>query len=226
MSLACDTCPVRDKAACSVLSQEERGALARSGRTRELARGETLFTAGQSASACATLQEGALKVVQYDASGQEHILALVHPAGFVGELFQPFAQFDVVALTPSKLCLFSGSATGTMLEQHPELATALLKRSQADLHASRSLLALTGNHSAAHKLGGLLMGFAQAASDSSCHPAAQFDLPLTRGEMADMLGLAIETVSRQLSRFEKDGIIRRNGQRGIELLDPARLDVS
>ena len=40
-----------------------------------------------------------------------------------------------------------------------------------------------------------------------------------------MLGLTIETVSRALTKFERDGVIRRKGARGIELIDPARLDV-
>lgn len=225
MSLACETCPVRERAACSVLSDGDREALARSGRTRKLKRGETLFAAGENAGACATLQSGALKISQTDEEGDERILALVHPAGFVGELFQPFSQFDVVALTDSELCLFAGPAIENAIDRHPELSKALLRRSQEDLHASRDLLALAGSHSAARKLGGLLMAFARAASDSPCHPAQRFDLPLTRGEIGNMLGLAIETVSRQLSRFEKEGAIRRTGQRGIELIDPARLSM-
>jgi CRP/FNR family transcriptional regulator len=46
---------------------------------------------------------------------------------------------------------------------------------------------------------------------------------LTRGELASLLGLTIETVSRQLTQLERDGMIRRNGPRGIELVDAARL---
>lgn len=223
MSLACETCPVRERAACSVLSDDDREDMARSGRTRKLKRGEMLFAAGDDATMCATLQSGALKVSQTDANGEEHILALVHPSGFVGEMFQPFAQSDVIALTDSELCLFSGSTIEQTIDRHPELAKALLRRSQEDLHSARELLALTGNHSAAHKLGGLLLAFARAASDSPCHHADQFELPLSRGEIGNMLGLAIETVSRQLSRFEKKGAIRRTGPRGIELIDPALL---
>lgn len=47
MSLACDTCPVRERAACSVLGDSDRSELAKSGRMRQLARGETLFLAGK-----------------------------------------------------------------------------------------------------------------------------------------------------------------------------------
>ena len=224
MGLDCSTCPVRDRAACSVLSDGEREALARSGRSRKLRRGELLFAAGDENVACATLLKGALKVAAIDEEGTERILALVHPAGFIGELFAPFAHYDVVALTDSELCLFPKSELGRAVELNPKLAQALLRRSQEDLLQSRELLALSGRRSASAKVAGLLMGLAGAASDSSCHAAREFELPLTRGEIAGMLGLTIETVSRAITKFERDGAIRRKGARGIELVDPARLE--
>jgi CRP/FNR family transcriptional regulator len=207
-----------------VLAEEERDALAAAGRSRTLARGETLFTAGDPFAACATLISGALKISAVDAEGEERILALVHPAGFVGEMFAPFAHYDVVSLTDSTLCVFGGSEMEKAIERYPALARALLRRSQEDLHSARDLLALSGKREAGSKLAALILGLAHGASDSSCHPAASFDLPLTRGEMAGMLGITIETVSRRLSAFERDGLIRRNGARGILIADRARLE--
>ena len=221
--LNCNTCPVRHHAACSVLTVEEREALARSGRHRKLKRGEVLFAAGDESAACATLLRGALKVASYDEEGTERILSLVHPAGFIGELFSPFAHYDVVALTDSELCVFPKTEMGRAVDSHPKLAQALLRRSQEDLLQSRELLALSGRRSASAKIAGFLLGLAEAASDSSCHAAREFELPLTRGEIAGMLGLTIETVSRALTKFERDGLIKRKGARGIELVDPARL---
>lgn len=223
-ALNCAGCPVRDRAACSVLEHDERDTLSAEGRTRRLARGETLFSAGEKSPTCATLLSGALKISTCDADGEERILALIHPSGFVGEMFSQFAHYDVVALTESALCVFSGTDMEGAVERHPALAHALLRRSQEDLHAARDLLALSGKREAGAKLAALLLGLAQGASDSPCHPARSFELPLTRGEMAAMLGITIETVSRRLSAFEGDGLIRRDGARGIELLDPARLD--
>lgn len=224
MSLECATCPVRERAACAALSESERTALARAGRTRTLKRGETLFVAGDDNDACATLIEGALKVAGTDEDGTEHILALIHPAGFIGELFQPFAHHDVVALTDSRLCVFARSEMEDALQRHPALAQALLRRSQEDLHESRKLMALTARRGASDKIAALILELAQAASHSPCHPSASFDLPLTRGEIAALLGLTIETVSRSLTALEDEGLIRRNGARGIDLVDPARLE--
>lgn len=226
MKLDCSGCPVRHRAACAVLNDEERDSLARAGRHRKLRRGEMLFAAGDDNSACATLLRGALKVSAVDEEGTERILALVHPAGFIGELFAPFAHHDVVALTDSELCVFPRSELNRAVELHPKLSQALLQRSQEDLLRSRDLLALSGRRSASAKVAGLLAGLAEAASDSSCHSAREFELPLTRGEIASMLGLTIETVSRAITRFERDGVICRKGARGIEVLDPARLGQS
>lgn len=224
MNLACATCPVRDNAACSVLSEDERTALAKAGRTRDLKRGELLFAAGDENAACATLITGALKVTSYDPDGNERILALIHPAGFVGEMFAPFPAHDVVALTNSRLCVFARSEMESALVRHPDLAIALLRRSQTDLHEARELLAMGSGRSANAQVGALVMALARAASTSPCHAAARFDLPLTRGEMATMLGLKIETVSRALTSLEKLGGLRRSGARGIEVVDPHCLE--
>jgi CRP/FNR family transcriptional regulator len=227
MNLHCASCPVKDSAACSVLSGEERDALAAAGRTRTLKRGEMLFAAGDEEAACATLISGALKVSAIDADGNEQILSLVHPSGFVGELFAPFVHHDVVALTDSSLCSFAKSDIERALEEYPALARALLRRSQEDLLATRSLLELTAHASAEARLAALLHDFAAAASNSPCHLASQFDLPLTRGEIANMLGLTIETVSRKFGELEDLGAIQRKGKRGIEVIDPALLqDIS
>jgi CRP/FNR family transcriptional regulator len=222
-TLACETCPVRDSAACAVLSTEEREALATAGRTRVLKRGEMLFAAGDDEAACATLVSGALKVSAVDRNGAEQILSLVHPSGFIGELFSPFAHHDVVALTESRLCTFARGDIERAIDDYPALSRALLRRSQEDLLATRNLLELTAHATAEARLAALLHDFAVAASASSCHLASEFELPLTRGEIANMLGLTIETVSRKLGELEDMGAIRRKGKRGIELIDPALL---
>jgi CRP/FNR family transcriptional regulator, anaerobic regulatory protein len=223
MSLACSTCPVKETAACSVLTMDEREAMAAAGRTRVLKRGEMLFAAGDEDAACATLLTGALKVSAVDVDGNEQILALVHPAGFIGELFSPFAHHDVIALTESRLCTFARADIERAIENYPAMARALLRRSQADLLATRNLLELTGHASAEARLAAVLHDFAAAASDRSCHLAQRFELPLTRGEIGNMLGLTIETVSRKLGELEEMGAIAREGKRGIVLRDAVLL---
>jgi len=222
--LACEACPVRDRAACSALDDNQRHELESIGRTVRLKRGEVLFHAGEEAPASATLISGALKISSLDAEGTERILSLVHPAGFVGEMFAPVAHHDVTAIADSILCLFPADRYEKVVDRFPRLAKALLRRSSEDLFASRELIDLMGRRTALQRVAGFLKAMADAASSSPCHPAQRFDLPLTRGEMAGMLGLTIETVSRQLTRLEKDAVIAREGARGIRLNDAAQLE--
>jgi CRP/FNR family transcriptional regulator, anaerobic regulatory protein len=224
LPLACETCPVRDSAACAALDAEERGQLAAMGRHREYQRGQTVMAAGDDNIACATLVSGALKISSIDAEGQEQILSVVHPAGFVGEMFAPVAHHDIVALTDSRLCLFTRRDYEAAVARFPALAAALLRRSTEELLEARTLLDLKGRRSARAKVAGLILAFAKSASDSSCHAAAYFELPLSRAEIGSLLGLTIETVSRQLSGLEKTGLIERKGARGMEIRDALALE--
>src|SRR6476646_3318639 len=138
--LDCAHCAVRDAAACATLLPDERDALAKAGRRVRLQRGDTLFHAGDDSVACATLIAGALKVTASDAGGTERLLALVHPAGFVGELFSPFAHHDVAALTDSEVCLFNRGDYAAAVARYPALAGALLQRAQEELHATREIM--------------------------------------------------------------------------------------
>jgi CRP/FNR family transcriptional regulator, anaerobic regulatory protein len=223
MGLPCMACPVRDRAACSVLTVDERRRQASAGRIRRLRRGELLFAAGDESLAFATLITGALKVAAFDEAGTEAILALVRPGSSIGELFAPFARHDVIALSDSELCVFPKSEMARAVELYPRLALALLRRSQEDLLQSRDLLALSRRRSASARVAGFLLGL---AGDPLRLSPGEFELPMTRGEIAAMLGLSIETVSRALTGFERGGAIRRKGARGIGLLDPARLTQS
>jgi CRP/FNR family transcriptional regulator len=223
MGLDCSGCPVRDRAACSVLTIDERDALARAGRARK----------AQAAATCCSLPATKTPPARRCSGGRSRspastsrapsgILAIVHPAGFVGELFTPFAHHDVVALTDSELCVFPRSEIARAVDKHPgwrRRCCAARRKTAAEPRAARA----ERRRSASAKVAGLLMGLAEAASESSCHAAHEFELPLTRGEIAGMLGLTIETVSRALTKFERDGVIRRKGARGIEVVDPARL---
>jgi CRP/FNR family transcriptional regulator, anaerobic regulatory protein len=222
--LDCHSCPVSDKAACASLPPEARERLATLGRHLHFKRGDTVFATGDGPPACATLVSGALKITRFDANGDEHILSIVHPSGFVGEMFAPVAQHDVIALTDCRLCVFSQSQYRSAMAEFPALAAALLRRTDEELFDTRSLLALAGKRGAQQKLAGLIMALARAASHTPCHPALHFDLLLTRGEIASMLGLTIETVSRQLGKIEIMGLIERTGARGILLRDAKALE--
>jgi CRP/FNR family transcriptional regulator len=219
----CADCPVRDTAVCAALSESELGELAAIGHHKSFERGETIFAAGDSSIACATLVSGAAKLSRADSDGVERIVGLIHPAGFLGQLFAPTNQHDVTALTDSRVCLFPRSGFERLMREHPALTRSILERTLAELEASRGLAELIGRRDVKARLAGLILTFASAASPSTCGMAEEFELPLSREEMASLIGTTIETVSRRLTELERDGAIARRGARGLAILDRAAL---
>ena len=82
---------------------------------------------------------------------------------------------------------------------------------------------LLGRKSAGERVATFLLEMAQRLADSTCAGRAQridrFDLPLSRQQMADLLGLTIETVSRQLTRLRQSGVIDLPDRRAVVILD-------
>ncbi|MBU3077724.1 Crp/Fnr family transcriptional regulator [Sphingomonas sp. XMGL2] len=222
MPAFCAECPVRTEAVCAALDPVDRTTLAKVGHHRTYARGETIFAAGDESIACATLVSGAVKLSATGRDGVERIVALVHPAGLLGHLFSAEISHDAVALTESRLCLFPRRDFERLMLLAPALLQGVLERTVRELDRARALADLIGRRDARSRVAGLLLSFSQAAG-SACHPAPTFELPLTRGEAASLLGLTIETVSRQLSALESDGLIRKHGLRGIHILEPVAL---
>jgi CRP/FNR family transcriptional regulator len=224
MTRRCETCGVRDRALCSGLDDAELAELTRLGVQRRLARGETLIRAGDPPMQCANLQTGVMKIRASTADGAETIVGLLYPGDFVGQPFADSNHHDVVAVTDVELCVFPRGAFERALSDHPRMERLLLERTLAELDRARLGLVRMANASAGARVAGFVddIGRRQAPA---CRPAAMpaFDLPLSRGEMADLLGLTIETVSRQLKRFEAAGVMQLVGRRGVIVRDAPAL---
>lgn len=220
---ACAECPVRDTAVCAALDETELAELARIGQHRNFRRGETIFAAGDDSIACATLISGAAKLSKIDSEGVERIVALVHPAGFLGQLFASTSHHDVVALTDSRLCMFPRGPFEQLMTDHPALTRSILERTLAELDASRALADLIGRRDVRSRLAGLLLSLARAAAPTPCGMAGEFELPLSREEIASLIGTTIETVSRRLTEMEQGGMVERKGGRGIVIRDAPAL---
>lgn len=220
----CAACAVRDSAVCAALNERELDELSRIGRTRTFQRGETIFAAGEPSYACGTLISGAAKLSAIDGDGVERILALIHPAGFLGQLFTPTNGHEVTALTESTMCLFPREGFERLMASYPALTRSILDRTLAELDASRALTGLIGRRDIKARLSGLILAFARAADTSPCGIATAFELPLSREEIASLIGTTIETVSRRMTELEQGNIIERQGLRGLILRDLPALE--
>lgn len=227
----CRLCGISDVSICSVLSAPQRDELSRHGRIQTVRRGQALLWEGEDALLVANVVEGVLKLSTATSDGREQIVGIVYPAEFIGQpLRAGVSSCTVTALVDLRVRLFSRAAFDSYARAHPELAQDLLRRTLDELDHARRWMLLLGRKSAGERLASFLLELSErlAAGDAGvpgagCShapaPLDRFDLPFDRQQIADVLGLTIETVSRQFSRLRASGAIRLPGRREVEIVD-------
>ncbi|TCH98272.1 Crp/Fnr family transcriptional regulator [Roseococcus sp. SYP-B2431] len=223
MKPICTECLVRDQSLCSSLSDSELTTLNSIGRPRRLERGETLVWAGDDALVCANLLSGVLKLSASTADGREQIVGLLYPADFVGRPFAKEAEHTITALTEAELCVFPRKGFETALESHAHLERLLLRRTLGALDEARARMLMLGRKTAEEKVASFLLDMAHHLARRTSSRIAEFDLPVSRAQIADVLGLTIETVSRQLTKLRRDGVIDLPTSRRVAIRNPSAL---
>lgn len=225
---SCQTCVVRNRAICSALSGDELETLNQIGRRVTIQRGETWIWEGDESALVANVIQGVLKLSTSTADGREQIVGMVFPSDFIGRPFGGTTQHSVTALSDAQLCLFTRPAFDSFAREYPRVQSKLLERTFDELDRARSWMLLLGRKSAGERVATFLLDMARRLAETTCSDkdlSERFDLPLTRQQMADLLGLTIETVSRQLTRLRQAGIIDLPDRRGVVILDRAAMEV-
>lgn len=220
---SCDTCLVRNRAICSALDTQEIAALNQIGRRRTLAAGESLIWEGEDSLLVANVIEGVLKLSTGTEDGREQIVGVVYPSEFIGRPFGGTTSHGVTALTDARVCIFNRSDFDAFARSHPALEHKLLERTLAELDRTRRWMLLLGRKSAGERVASFLLELAERLSPATCQhdfmAARRFALPFSRQQIADVLGLTIETVSRQFTRLKGEGLIDLPSRREVTILD-------
>ncbi|WP_230279969.1 Crp/Fnr family transcriptional regulator [Croceicoccus sp. Ery15] len=223
----CEACSIRNRAICADLDNGEIDLLNGIGRRRALKAGEQLLWEGEEAVLVANVIEGVLKLSTQTADGRAQILGLVYPSDFLGRPFGETTPYGVEALTDAHVCVFERKDFDRFAREHPRLEHRLLERTLAELDRTRRWMLLLGRMSAEQKLASFLLEMTDRLADAV---PAQLDhaqllvLPLSRQQIADVLGLTIETVSRQFTRMKADGLIDLPSRREVVIVDRAGLE--
>lgn len=223
---ACTQCAVRDAAICRTLSENELNEFSGMGRHQTLKRGQTMLWEGEDSLLVGNVIEGVLKLSVSTADGREQTLGIMFPSDFIGRPFGPTTNHSVVALTDAEVCTFRRSGFDAFARSHPDLEHSLLQHTLTELDRTRQWMALLGRKSATARVSSFLLEMASRARCPGAQAAegpVRFDLPLSRQDIADLLGLTIETVSRQITSLRDEGIIATPTRRTIEVLDPQGL---
>jgi len=225
----CDSCAVRNRAICAALEPAELAALNGIGRRRTLEAGESLIWEGEDSILVANVIEGILKLSTGTEDGREQIVGVVYPSDFIGRPFGATTRHSVTALTDARVCVFARADFDRFAGEHPALEHKLLQRTLVELDRTRGWMLLLARKSAEEKIATFLLEMSAHLGEPGCEsdgrPLDRFDLPFSRQQIGDILGLTIETVSRQLTKLKRDGVIDLPTRRAVEICDRATLEL-
>jgi CRP/FNR family transcriptional regulator len=221
----CNSCPIRHRAVCARCESDELARLEQMKYYRSFQAGQTVIWSGDRMDFVASVVSGIATLTQTMEDGRRQMVGLLLPSDFVGRPGRSTAAYDVTATTDLVMCCFRKKPFEELILSTPHISQRLLEMTLDELDAAREWMLLLGRKTAREKIASLLAIIARR--DVSLNPRAKgpivFDLPLTREEMADYLGLTLETVSRQVSALRRDGVISLEGKRHVTVNDFDRL---
>lgn len=165
---------------------------------------------------------GATKLIACASSGREQIVAFHFPGELVSVPARAWHSYSLCALAGTDVLVFPADAFLEVTAAEPAVLGALLERSFAALHRCRDKAVGLGRKNAQERLASFLVGM--AGRIGSIEPdQCVLDLPMSRRDIGDSLGLTIETISRQFSELRQSGLIETTGRSRVLLCDPAAL---
>jgi CRP/FNR family transcriptional regulator len=137
------------------------------------------------------------------ADGRRQVVGFLVPGDFLGLAFGRTYVHTAEAITPVAACRFPRARFMGLLEEFPALERDILSRTSNELAAAQRQMLLLGRKTARERLASFLVDLAER-SDADGGP---LELPMGRADIADHLGLTIETVSRTFTGLRREGVI-------------------
>lgn len=192
-------------------------------RRTPLKRGEHLFQVGQPFQAIYAVRSGSIKTYSPTEDGLEQVTGFHLPGELLGldAINTREHPCAAKALETTSLCEIPFDKLGELSNRIPSLQQQLLKIMSKEILHDQSLLMLLGKKSAEERLAALLISLSNRYAARGFSPT-EFNLSMSRNDIGNYLGLAVETVSRLFTRFQEDRLLSVQ-RKFIKILDLERL---
>lgn len=202
----CPSCPIRHLSIFSQLPVERLSEIqAFQPSVLTYSTGENIYHEGDVAHNAYTLRKGMVKLTKTLSNGRTQIVRLIGAGelfgfdGFIGDNHHHSAQ----ALCPIEVCRLPFHELAQLKKQHAEIENAMMQRWIQYLREAEDMMVELGSKKAAERLASFLIRWYESGTSNEYGVL----LPLSRGEIGELLGLTIETVSRFLSEWKRQGLI-------------------
>jgi CRP/FNR family transcriptional regulator len=219
----CAACAVREQAVCAALSPGRLQRLIAIVTRVSFEPDQILFLEGEPDEYAFNISEGIARLSKMLSDGRRLVTAFVHPGDFIGLTPRHAYACTAEAVTALRVCRFPKAGLQAFFRDNPGMERRVLAMASAELWDAQSQLMLLGRKTARERLASFLRNWPSRPLPSG-KSAWVIDLPMTRTDIADHLGLTPETVCRTFTALVKEGIVEMPLAERIILSRPNRLE--
>jgi CRP/FNR family transcriptional regulator len=183
-------------------------------REKRYEKSETIYSAGKREKGLFVIHTGTVKISRLSPTGKVQVIRVLGPGEFMGELavLNSYSPTDFAeALDPCTMCVIEGEKLKLLMNRYPSIALKVMEELSLRLERAEDLIEDINLHSAEKRLAEKLLELSEGKEE--------FELPLSKGDLASQLGMTQETLSRRLAAFRFDKFIELKGQRRIVIRD-------
>jgi len=153
------------------------------------------------------ITEGNVKIYQLLDDGRIQIIGFLYPGDFFGTYKNNKYNYSAEAIGDLRTCVFDQKTLDKYMDQNPVLAKELINQTSYELTLAQDRMTVMGRLNAVEKIANFLINISNQRKRIGW-PSNPISLSMTRQDIADYLGLTIETVSREISKLKSSNIIK------------------
>lgn len=192
----------------------------------EYKKGEPICLEGELSDSLIIINSGRIKLTKVTKEGKEQIIRILTSGDFLGE-FSIFSDnetynFSAYALSPVNICSLNKEDMNLILIENPQISIKILREVSQRLIEAENLAQNLATNDAEIRVANLILELSEKYGKVNSK-GVEIDLPISREDMANYIGVTRETISRKLNKFQELGIITLVGNKTLIILDKEAL---
>jgi len=218
----CAVCKIRTYSFCRCLPEEKLKIFSEISKEKEFKDKETIFLQQEDSKNLYNITKGNVKIYRLLSDGRIQIIGFLYPGDFFGSYKKGKYNYSSEAIGEVRSCVFKQEYLDNYLEKNMRLAKELLHMTSHELTLAQDRMGVLGKMNANERVAKFILNISEqrARIGWQSNPVS---LPMTRQDIADYLGLTLETVSREITRFKTSNLIKLMNTKQIFIVDKIKL---
>lgn len=223
LPILCQSCEARHQGICGAMTSEQLLAISKHTRRVRREPGQEIMADAMPIAAYANVLKGVVKLTKVLEDGRQQVVGLQFAPDLLGRPFASESRVTAETASDVELCMIPKAALEALMTAGGPVEHRIMMQALRELDEARDWMVTLGRKTAAEKVASFLYLLATHIDPTEEEALATFDLPLSRADIADFLGLTIETVSRQLTKLKADKVIEIANYRHVSIMDLTQL---